>query len=199
MKAVRLTRNLVVVIALVVSLGANVTLFVGGVLYSFVDKFVEQAFDLATAAGKQRKALTALKTSSAKQAKALATWKAVTERQRGRAVHLESDWGTAESEVGGNQRSFCKAAKKVSRRENRLGAAGQGLERPENRFGETGQRPGVGNRKNPQRCRLGRERVSKASSQSGRSEHRHGTRESPALRWRGRHRRFHCVGNQRFL
>ena len=75
MKAVRLTRNLIVVIALVVSLGANVTLFVGGVLYSFVDKFVEEAFDLATAAGKQRKALTALKTSSAKQASALAALK----------------------------------------------------------------------------------------------------------------------------
>ena len=61
MKAVRLSRNLIVVIALVVSLGANVTLFVGGVLYSFVDKFVEEAFDLATAAGKQRKALVAQK------------------------------------------------------------------------------------------------------------------------------------------
>ena len=59
MKAVRLTRNLIVAIALVVSLGANVTLFVGGVLYSFVDKFVEEAFDLATAAGKQRKELAA--------------------------------------------------------------------------------------------------------------------------------------------
>lgn len=65
MKAVRLTRNLVVVIALAVSLGANVTLFVGGVLYSFVDKFVEEAFDLATAAGKQRKSLTASKKQNA--------------------------------------------------------------------------------------------------------------------------------------
>ena len=92
MKAVRLTRNLVVVIALVVSLGANVTLFVGGVLYGFVDKFVEEAFDLATAAGKQRKALAALKTSSAKQAKALARWKAVAARQRGELSTLK---GTA--------------------------------------------------------------------------------------------------------
>ena len=83
MKAVRLSRNLIVVIALVVSLGANVTLFVGGVLYSFVDEFVEHAFDLATAAGKQRKALTALKTRSAKQAKALTAARAVTARQRG--------------------------------------------------------------------------------------------------------------------
>ena len=65
MKAVRLTRNLIVAIALVVSVGANVTLFVGGVLYSFVDKFVEEAFDLATAAGKQRKALAASKTQNA--------------------------------------------------------------------------------------------------------------------------------------
>ena len=81
MKTVRLTRNLIVVIALVVSLGANVTLFVGGVLYSFVDRFVEEAFDLATAAGKQRKALTALKTSSARHARALAASKAVAARQ----------------------------------------------------------------------------------------------------------------------
>ena len=66
-----------------VSLGANVTLFVGGVLYSFVDELVEQAFDLATAAGKQRKALTALKTRSAKQAKALTASRAVTAGQRG--------------------------------------------------------------------------------------------------------------------
>ena len=66
MKAVRLTRNLIVAIALAVSLGTNAMLFVGGVLYSFVDKFVEEAFDLATAAGKQRKAMTALKTGSAK-------------------------------------------------------------------------------------------------------------------------------------
>lgn len=65
MKAVRLTRNLIVVIALVVSLGANVTLFVGGVLYSFVDKFVEEAFDLATAGGKQRRALAALNKQNA--------------------------------------------------------------------------------------------------------------------------------------
>ena len=90
MKAVRLSRNLIVVIALVVSLGANVTLFVGGVLYSFVDKFVEEAFDLATAAGKQRKALTALKTSSPKQARSLAAWKAVAERQRGELSALRA-------------------------------------------------------------------------------------------------------------
>ena len=61
MKAVRLTRNLVVVIALVVSLGANVTLFVGGVLYSIVDQLVEQTFDLDTPWGKQRRTVTALK------------------------------------------------------------------------------------------------------------------------------------------
>ena len=83
MKAVRLSRNLVAVIALVVSLGANVTLFVGGIIYSVVDQFVEQAFGLATAAGKQRKALTALKTSSAKQARALAASRALAARQRG--------------------------------------------------------------------------------------------------------------------
>lgn len=65
MKGIRLTRNLVVGIALAVSVGANATLFVGGVLYSFVDEFVEQAFDFATAAGKQRKALAALNTQNA--------------------------------------------------------------------------------------------------------------------------------------
>ena len=61
MKAFRLTRNLVVVIALVVSLGANVTLFVGGVVYSVVDQLVEQAFDLDTPWGKQRRAVADLK------------------------------------------------------------------------------------------------------------------------------------------
>ena len=61
MKAVRLTRNLILVVALVMSLGANVTLFVGGVVYSFVDQFVEQAFGLDTPWGKQRRAVAALK------------------------------------------------------------------------------------------------------------------------------------------
>ena len=61
MKAVRLSRNLIVVIALVVSLGANVTLFVGGVVYSVVDEFVDRAFGLTTAAATQRRALAALK------------------------------------------------------------------------------------------------------------------------------------------
>ena len=61
MKAVRLTRNFVVMIALLVSLGANVTLFVGGVLYSVVDRLVDQAFDLDTPWGKQRRDLAALK------------------------------------------------------------------------------------------------------------------------------------------
>ncbi len=61
MKAVRLSRNLVVAIALVVSLGANVTLFVGGVLYSVVDQLVDQAFDLDTPWGKQRRAVAELK------------------------------------------------------------------------------------------------------------------------------------------
>ena len=65
MKAVRLTRNLVVAIALAVSLGANAALFVGGVLHSFVDEFVEQAFGLATDATKQRRNLAALKKKNA--------------------------------------------------------------------------------------------------------------------------------------
>ena len=59
MKAVRLSRNLIVVIALVVSLGANVSLFVGGVVYSVVDEFVDRAFGLTTAAATQGRALAA--------------------------------------------------------------------------------------------------------------------------------------------
>ena len=61
MKAVRLSRNLLVVIALVVSLAANVTLFVGGVVYSVVDEFVDRAFGLTTAAATQRRALAVMK------------------------------------------------------------------------------------------------------------------------------------------
>jgi len=78
MKVPRLSRSLIVAIALSVSLGANVALFVGGVVYSVVDEFVEGAFGLATAATTQHRALAALKTNSAKQARALAASKAVT-------------------------------------------------------------------------------------------------------------------------
>ena len=114
MKAVRLSRTLIVVIALVVSLGANLTLFVGGVLYSFVDKFVEQAFDLATAAGKQRKALTALKTSSAKQAKALATWKAVAERQRGELSTLRATVARQSRKLAGTNALSARQQRKLA-------------------------------------------------------------------------------------
>ena len=117
MKAVRLSRTLIVVIALVVSLGANVTLFVGGVLYSFVDEFVEQTFDLATAAGKQRKALTALKTSSAKQARALAAWRAVAERQRGELSTLRA--------TAARQSRKLSAANALSARQQKKLAAGR--------------------------------------------------------------------------
>lgn len=90
MKAVRMTRSLILAIALVASLGANVTLFVGGVVYSFVDEFVEHAFGLATDVATQRRALNVLKTSSAKQAKALAASKAVVARQRGELSTLRA-------------------------------------------------------------------------------------------------------------
>ena len=53
MKAIRLSRGLIVVIALVVSLGANVALFVGGVVYSGVDEFVDQVVGFTTAAAAQ--------------------------------------------------------------------------------------------------------------------------------------------------
>ncbi|MDE0211846.1 MAG: hypothetical protein OXJ64_18445 [Boseongicola sp.] len=65
------------------SLAANATLFVGGVVYGFVDEFVEQAFGLATAAATQRKAAAALKATSARQARSLAAAKAIAARQRG--------------------------------------------------------------------------------------------------------------------
>ena len=65
MNAVRVSRNLIVMIALVVSLGANATLFVGGIVYSFVDELMEQAFDLDTPRAKQRRALAALKKENA--------------------------------------------------------------------------------------------------------------------------------------
>lgn len=65
MNAVRVSRNLIVMIALVASLGANATLFVGGIVYSFVDELVEQAFDLDTPRAKQRRALAALKKENA--------------------------------------------------------------------------------------------------------------------------------------
>ena len=67
MKAIRLSRGLIVVIALVVSLGANVALFVGGVVYSGVDEFVDQVVGFTTAAATQRREITALKALSNKQ------------------------------------------------------------------------------------------------------------------------------------
>ena len=115
MKAVRLTRNLVVVIALVVSLGANVTLFVGGVLYSFVDEFVDGAFGLVTDAATQRRALAALKTSSAKQARALAASKAVAARQRGELSTLKAAAATQRREIA--------ALKALSAKQRRVIAA----------------------------------------------------------------------------
>ena len=81
MKAVRLSRSLILAIALVVSLGANVALFVGGVVYNVVDEFVDRAFGLTTVAATQSRALTALKTASAKQDRALAASRAVVARQ----------------------------------------------------------------------------------------------------------------------
>lgn len=56
----RISRTLAIVIALAVSLAVNATLFVGGVLYNFVDDFLEDATGLQTASAKQRKVVRSL-------------------------------------------------------------------------------------------------------------------------------------------
>ena len=56
----RISRTLAIVIALAVSLAVNVTLFVGGVLYNFVDDFLEDVTGLQTASAKQRKVVRSL-------------------------------------------------------------------------------------------------------------------------------------------
>lgn len=82
MKAIRLSRSLVVATALVASLVANVTLFVGGVVYSIVDEFVDGAFGLTTAAVTQRRALAASKAVAAKQRGELSALRGVAATQR---------------------------------------------------------------------------------------------------------------------
>lgn len=57
----RISRTLAIVIALAVSLAANATLFVGGVLYNVVDDFLEDVTGLQTASAKHRKAVKTLK------------------------------------------------------------------------------------------------------------------------------------------
>ena len=54
-RAFRISRSLVIVIALVLSLAANATLFVGGILHNVVGNFVESVTGLKTASAKQRK------------------------------------------------------------------------------------------------------------------------------------------------
>lgn len=56
----RISRSLAIVIALAVSLAANVTLFVGGVLYDTVDNVLEKITGLQTASAKQRKTIKSL-------------------------------------------------------------------------------------------------------------------------------------------
>ena len=56
----RISRSLAIVIALVVSLAANATLFVGGVLYDTVGNVLEKATGLQTASAKQRKTIKSL-------------------------------------------------------------------------------------------------------------------------------------------
>ena len=56
----RISRSLVIVIALAGSLAANETLFVGGALYNVVDNFLEDVTGLQTAAVKQRKVIRSL-------------------------------------------------------------------------------------------------------------------------------------------
>lgn len=56
----RISRSLAIVIALAVSLAANATLFVGGVLYDTVGNVLEKATGLPTASAKQRKTIKSL-------------------------------------------------------------------------------------------------------------------------------------------
>lgn len=56
----RVSRSLAIVIALVVSVAANATLFVGGVLYDTVGNVLEKATGLQTASAKQRKTIKSL-------------------------------------------------------------------------------------------------------------------------------------------
>jgi len=114
MQAVRPSRSLIVAIALVMSLGANVMLFVGGVVYSVVDEFVDGAFGLATAAATQRRALAALKTASAKQAKALATSKAVAARQRGELSTLRGVAATQRREIAALKTLSAKLRREIA-------------------------------------------------------------------------------------
>ncbi len=60
-RGLRVSRTMVMVLVLVVSLAANAALFVGGVLYNVIDEALESVTGLATATGKQRKASDELK------------------------------------------------------------------------------------------------------------------------------------------
>ena len=114
MKAIRLSRSFVVAIALAVSLVANVALFVGGVVYSVVDEFVDGALGLTTAAVTQRRALTAAKAASAKQARALAALKAVAARQRGELSALRGVAATQRQEIGVLKALSAKQRKEIA-------------------------------------------------------------------------------------
>ena len=59
-RAVRISRTVAISIVLCVSLAANATLFVGGVLYDVVDTFLERVTGLQTASAHQRQVVTKL-------------------------------------------------------------------------------------------------------------------------------------------
>ena len=59
-RAVRVSRTVAISLALCVSLAANATLFVGGVVYDVVDTFLERVTGLQTASALQRQAVTKL-------------------------------------------------------------------------------------------------------------------------------------------
>ncbi len=60
-RSLRVSRSMAIILLLVASLATNAALFVGGVLYNVIDEALESATGLATATGKQRKAIKELK------------------------------------------------------------------------------------------------------------------------------------------
>lgn len=111
--------NVVLVIALTVSLVANAVLFVGGVIYDVVDHAVTGTLGIATAAATQRQALATRSARSAKHARTLATSKAAIARQRGElsslraAVARQNRQLSAANALSANQRNKLAAVRAV--------------------------------------------------------------------------------------
>lgn len=84
----RISRTLAIVIALAVSLAVNATLFVGGVLYNFVDDFLEDATGLQTASAKQRKVVRSLQKENRQLQKVRTVARTAAERTVKRSVKL---------------------------------------------------------------------------------------------------------------